>query len=159
MTYVKHALSNRSANISYCVHPDYRDGSVITLLWAGLGEYMTANKIRYFMGCGSVHSTDLLSAMEAYAYMKEKGAIMSDERIRVNPRDDHRILGFDEEFKIANMETVTKNIPPLLKGYLRLGAKISGIPAVDYEFGTTDFFVFFDAKEIDKRYGSRFLKN
>ncbi|MCC6274864.1 MAG: GNAT family N-acetyltransferase [Leptospiraceae bacterium] len=141
-----------------CVHPDYRDGSVISLLWAGLGEYMTENRIRYFMGCGSVHSTDVKSAMEAYAFMKSKDGILTDDRIRIKPRDTHRIHGFDPNYIISDMAAISKNIPPLLKGYLRLGAKVSGVPAIDLEFGTTDFFVFFDAKKINEKYASKFLK-
>lgn len=140
-----------------CVHQDYRDGSVISLLWSGFGEYMLKNDIRYLMGCGSIHSTDPLAASQAYAYLKENNALASDE-FGVVPYDSHRLDGFDPNYIIEDKKAVNKTIPPIIKGYVRLGAKICGYPALDRVFGTTDMFVLFDRNEIDARYGKHYLK-
>ncbi|NBU99025.1 MAG: GNAT family N-acetyltransferase, partial [Spirochaetia bacterium] len=119
-----------------CVHPDYRDGSVITLLWKGLANYMIYYNIRYYMGCGSIHSIDKLNALNVYHYLKEKNAI---SEIYVPPLEKSKII--DDTLTSLGFET--HSIPPLIKGYLRLGAKICGEPALDLEFGTTDFFILF----------------
>ena len=51
---------------------------------------------------------------------------------------------------------MSKKIPIMLKGYLRLGAKFSNIPALDSEFGTTDLFVLFDSNIISEKYGKKY---
>jgi putative hemolysin len=55
-----------------CIHQDYRDGSVITLLWSGLAWYIKNYQIRYLMGCGSFHTSDPITISKAYAYFREK---------------------------------------------------------------------------------------
>jgi putative hemolysin len=139
-----------------CVHPDYRDGSVISLLWQGLAEFMIKQDVRYLMGCGSIHSVDPEVASKSYAFLKEKDAIASDE-FRVYPNPDYRLPGFSSEFKIEDLKAISKSIPPLIKGYIRLGAKICGAPALDAVFGTTDVFILFDRKEITERYAKHYM--
>jgi putative hemolysin len=139
-----------------CVHPDYRDGSVISLLWQGLAEFMIKHDVRYLMGCGSIHSTDSDVASQSFAFLKEKDAIAPEE-FRVYPNPDFILPGFVSDFKIDDLKAVTKNIPPLLKGYIRIGAKICGIPALDSVFGTTDVFILFDRKEITERYAKHYM--
>jgi putative hemolysin len=134
-----------------CVHQDYRDGSVISLLWAGLGNYMKTQDVRYLMGCGSVHSTSPIEASEAYAYLKDKNAL-ADERFNIEPYKTHRLEGFDPNYQVKDMKEVIKKIPPILKGYVRVGTKFAGTPALDAVFGTTDFFILFDREEITQRY-------
>jgi len=139
-----------------CVHPAYRDGSVIGLLWAGIGEYIHKNQIRVLMGCGSIHTTDSAQVNEIYAYLREGGHLVSDD-LRVTPRKTHLLPGFREVDLPEDRKIVAKRLPPLIKGYMRLGAQIGGEPALDAEFGTTDLFIYFDAKTIADRYGKRFV--
>lgn len=139
-----------------CVHPEYRNGSVISLLWGGLAEYMKEYKLRYLMGCGSIHSTNPHVGSEAYAFLRENDGL-ADARFAIEPLLSHELKGFDPNYKIENLKEVTKNIPPLIKGYLRLGAKICGTPALDLEFGTIDVFVLFDYQDISDRYLKKYL--
>ncbi|GBF42800.1 GNAT family N-acetyltransferase [Leptospira levettii] len=139
-----------------CVHPEYRDGSVISLLWQGLAEFMNKHNVRYLMGCGSIHSTDASVASQSYGFLKAKDAIAPEE-FRVYPNPDYVLPGFDANFHVEDPKSISKNIPPLLKGYLRVGAKICGIPALDSVFGTTDVFILFDRKEITERYAKHYM--
>ncbi len=141
-----------------CVHPEYRDGSVIGQLWIGLGMYMKEFNVRYLCGCGSVHSHDPEDANRIYAYLRENGALKDDLGFVARPLESYRIPGFDPNYPIADMKSISKQIPPLIKGYLRAGSWINGLPAYDHAFGTTDFFVIFDANEVDKRYGRHYLE-
>lgn len=138
-----------------CVHPDYRDGSVITLLWSGLADYMVTQNIRYLMGCGSIHSTSAEMASQVYAFLKEKDAIAGEE-FRVVPKPDFQIPGFDENYFVEDTKVLTKSVPALIKGYLRAGAKICGIPAIDRIFGTIDVFILFDRTLITEKYGKHY---
>lgn len=140
-----------------CVHPDYRDGSVITMLWSGLANYMIKYNVRYLMGCGSIHSTDPTLASEVYAFLKEKDALTSEE-FRVYPKPNFQIPGFNSNYVIEDSKALAKKIPPLIKGYLRAGAKICGEPALDSVFGTIDVFIFFDKTNITEKYGKHYLE-
>lgn len=138
-----------------CVHPAYRDGSVISLLWTGIADYIQKHKIRILMGCGSLHSTDPAEVNEVYAYLRESGCLV-EETLRVFPTEKFVHPGFRDIPLDGDRKAVLKRLPPLIKGYMRIGAKIGGAPALDAEFGTTDLFIYFDAKGISERYGRRF---
>ncbi|MCB1191946.1 MAG: GNAT family N-acetyltransferase [Leptospiraceae bacterium] len=138
-----------------CVHKDYRGGSVISLLWAGFAEYITEHNVRYLMGCGSIHSTDSEQASEIYAYLREKGQL-AGEKFFIEPYKTHRVPGFDPNYKILDLKETGKRLPPLIKGYLRLGAKICGLPALDMLFGTIDLFVLFDSNNIVSKYAKHY---
>jgi putative hemolysin len=138
-----------------CVHPEYRDGSVISLLWAGIAGYIQQNQIRVLMGCGSLHSTDPAEVNEVFAYLKAEGHLVEDN-LRVYPTDAYVHPGFRDIPLELDRKIVARRLPPLIKGYMRIGAKIGGVPALDTEFGTTDLFIYFDAKGITDRYGKRF---
>ncbi|NCN11527.1 MAG: GNAT family N-acetyltransferase [Leptospira sp.] len=138
-----------------CVHPQYRDGTVITMLWSGLADYMIKENVRYLMGCGSIHSTDSFMASQVYAFLKEKEAL-SDERFRVYPNPDFMIPGFNENLEVEDLKVLTKSIPPLIKGYIRIGSKICGAPALDKVFGTVDVFILFDRSLIAEKYGKHY---
>lgn len=97
-----------------CVHQDYRDGSVISLLWSGFGEYMLENNIRYLMGCGSVHSKDPLVASQAYAYLRENNALAGDE-LGVSPYATHALEGFDPNYIIEDKKQSIKQFLLSLK--------------------------------------------
>ncbi|MCX7810139.1 MAG: GNAT family N-acetyltransferase [Leptospiraceae bacterium] len=139
-----------------CVHQDYRDGSVITLLWSGLAWYIKNYQVRYLMGCGSFHTSDPIAISKAYAYFREKNYLVGDD-LRVEPLAHKRLAGFDPNFQIDDLREGMKVIPPLIVGYIKFGSLIGGEPAYDEIFGTTDFFIFFDVTKITNRYGEKFL--
>lgn len=140
-----------------CVHPDYRDGSVINMLWVGIGNYLKTYDVQYLMGCGSVHSHDPREASLICAWLREKGALV-DEHMDVEPRPGYEVEGFDPELKIDDPKALNKKIPALIKGYIRAGSKLGGKPAYDHEFGTIDFFILFDRADIDKRYNKHYIE-
>lgn len=140
-----------------CVHLDYRDGSVLPLLWAGLAWYVQKFNCRYMMGCGSIHSTDPALASRIYAYFREKKWL--SEEFQVQPTADYRMEGFDPNATLTDSTAVGAEVPALIKGYVRAGAKIGSTPALDKVFKTTDFFILFDSQKVEERYGKRYRKN
>ncbi len=141
-----------------CVKKEYRNGSVISLLWRGIANYVKQNKIRYLIGCGSFHTDDSVLISEAYAYFKNKNYFV-DEKLRVFPRKNKILKGFKNDLVLENPREVSKKIPPLIYSYLMAGARIGGEPAYDEIFKTTDFFIFFDVTKITEKYGERYLGN
>ncbi|MCS7204401.1 MAG: GNAT family N-acetyltransferase [Leptospiraceae bacterium] len=151
-------LKDEAAEIGRsCVHKDYRDGSVISLLWSGLAWYVKEYNIRYLMGMGSFHTHDPIEISKAYAYFKAKNHFVEEE-LRVPILKGRELKGFDPNYQLGDLREGMRAVPPLILGYLRAGAMIGGGPAYDEVFRTTDFFIFFDVKRITERYGQRYLK-
>ena len=131
-----------------CVHPDHRSGAVVSLVWAGIARYMLLSGHRYLAGCASVPLVeDGSSAAGVWDVLRAKH--FSDEATRVTP-----LIPWDAS-GIARPARPT--LPPLIKGYVRLGAKVCGPPALDADFGVADFFVLLDLHNVDERYLKFFL--
>lgn len=131
-----------------CIHPDYRQGAVITLLWAGLAQYMIRGGYEYLMGCASISLADGgTQATATYLYLRE--TCLSPGYWRVVP---HR------PYPISVKTLVGKPaLPPLVKGYVRLGAFICGEPAWDEPFNTADLLMLLPLSRMDARYARHFL--
>lgn len=131
-----------------CIHPDYRNGAVIALLWSGLARYMLANRHTYLAGCASLGMADGgHGAAALYLVLREKH--MAPVEYQVQPR---RRLPVE-----ADRDRAAGDVPPLVKGYLRCGAWICGEPAWDPEFNTADLFMLLPLARISARYARHFL--
>ncbi|MBC6448924.1 GNAT family N-acetyltransferase [Actinokineospora xionganensis] len=131
-----------------CVHADHRNGAVVSLVWAGIARYMLLSGKSWLAGCASVPLTDG-GTLAAGVWNTVRAKHYADERYRVQP-----LNAWDVDSVGAPARTV---MPPLLKGYLRLGAWVCGPPAHDADFGVADFFVLLGLEHIDQRYLKFFL--
>lgn len=130
-----------------CVHPDYRQGKVINLLWAGLADYMMTRRYECFMGCASMSMADGGHlAVATFNHLKTHH--MAREEWRVTP------------FNRVPLEAIaparTIDVPPLIKAYIRAGAQICGEPAWDRHFNTADLLILLPMSQIVPRYFRRF---
>ncbi len=132
-----------------CVHQNYRNGGTITMLWAGLAKYMQIHNYEYMIGCGSVSMYDGGHAA-ASLYTKLADDYLSPLEYRVFPRNPLLNPALRTDMQVA--------CPPLIKGYLRLGAYICGEPAWDPYFNTADMLVMLPLSKINPRYAAHFLK-
>ena len=132
-----------------CIDPDYRSGAVITLLWAGLAEYMVRNNYEYLMGCASIGMAD--GGHNAANLFKQIDPVhMAPAEYRVFPRHG---LPFE---RLAN--NLPALVPPLIKGYLRAGAWVCGEPAWDPDFNTADLLIMLTMSRVDNRYARHFVE-
>lgn len=132
-----------------CVHPGYRSGGVIAMLWSGLGAYMLEHGHQYLIGCASIAMDDG-GRVAAGVYRQLRESCFSPIEYRVFPRRElplHRFAGEDDAA-----------VPPLIKGYVRLGAYVCGAPAWDPDFNTADLLMLMPLSRIDPRYARHFLK-
>ncbi len=129
-----------------CVHPDHRTGAAILLLWAGLAQYMRTGQYRHLIGCASAPLTD--GGGQAAALRDRLQDYLCAPEYRVFP-----LLPFPHE-RIARPATV--QLPPLIKGYLRLGARVCGEPAWDPDFNSADFLIWLSLDNIQPRYARHF---
>jgi len=133
-----------------CVHPDYRTGATIALLWSGLARFILSRGYEYVIGCASIGLADGGNGA-ASIYNAVRQIAMSPMEYRVFPRHPLRLEAFD-----ASRPAV---VPPLIKGYLRLGAYVCGKPAWDPDFNTADLLMLLPLSRIDRRYARHFLKD
>lgn len=132
-----------------CVHPDYRSGATIALLWSGLGAYMLRHDYQYLMGCASIGMADGgLGAAGIYRKLAETH--LSPIEYRVFPRSELALDG--------SASDGSAQLPPLIKGYIRLGAYVCGAPAWDPDFNTADLLMLLPLARVDARYARHFLK-
>lgn len=131
-----------------CVHPDHRSGAVVGLVWAGIARYMLLSGHAWLAGCASVplHDGGELAA-GVWDTVSRKNYAPAE--YRVTPRIPWNVAAAPRPAKAT--------IPPLLRGYLRLGAWICGEPALDEDFGVADFFVLLSMARVDQRYLRFFL--
>lgn len=132
-----------------CVHQDYRSGGTITMLWAGLAKYMQMHHYEYMIGCASVPMNDGGHAA-ASLFNRLKEDHLSPPEYRVFPHNPLPIEALNQDIQVA--------CPPLIKGYLRLGAYICSEPAWDAYFNTADMLVMLPLSRINQRYAAHFLK-
>ncbi|MCP2164114.1 GNAT family N-acetyltransferase [Goodfellowiella coeruleoviolacea] len=131
-----------------CVHPGHRNGAVVGLVWAGIARYMLLSGHRYLAGCASVPLTDG-GALAAAVWDVVRHKHYAPEELRVRPLRPWECDDVPRPARTA--------VPPLLKGYLRLGAVVCGPPAFDPDFQVADFFVLLDMRQVDERYLTFFL--
>ncbi|AXB44528.1 GNAT family N-acetyltransferase [Amycolatopsis albispora] len=131
-----------------CVHPDHRSGAVVSLVWAGIARYMLLSGHRYLAGCASVPLTDGGSYAAGVWDLLRTKHYAADE-LRVRPLHPWHHEDVDRPARAV--------LPPLIKGYVRLGAKVCGPPALDADFGVADFLVLLDLQNVDERYLKFFL--
>lgn len=134
-----------------CIHPDYRSGAVIMLLWAGLAAFMRREQCNYLVGCASISLADGgANASAICAGLRPED--MAPLEYRVKP-----LLPFPvQQDSVAPLHPT---VPPLLKGYLRAGAWVCGDPAWDPDFHCADLFVMLPLENLDNRYSRHYLKD
>ena len=135
-----------------CVHPEHRHGGVIMALWGALAEFMVRNKLDVMIGCASIpmlHQGVVSGEVAASIWHQLKQTHLADIEYQVRPR---LALPLDNWEVNATFEP-----PALIKGYLRLGAKVLGAPAWDPDFNTADLPMLMKINDMPPRYRKHFL--
>lgn len=135
-----------------CVHPDYRHGGVILALWGALAEFMVRNKLDTMMGCASIpmlHNGIVSGDVAASIWNQLKASHMAPFEHHVRPRLPLPVEQLDSSLAVEP--------PALIKGYLRLGAKVLGAPAWDPDFNSADLPMMMRIDDLPPRYRKHFL--
>lgn len=133
-----------------CVHPEFRNGGVIGALWQGLAELMFRDGYQWLFGCASIEwgqgGSDVYAIMDRF-----RRKYMSDDGQRVLPRVEIPAL-------VEGDNLTALRIPPLLKAYVSLGAKICGEPSWDADFKVADVFILLNVDNMSTRYVRHFAR-
>jgi putative hemolysin len=135
-----------------CVHPQYRNGAVIMALWGALAQFMQRNQLDTMVGCASIpmlHQGQVSGDAAASIWHQVSQTHMADSQWHVQAHAPLPLAQFDG--------SLTVEPPALIKGYLRLGAKVLGAPAWDPDFNTADLPMLLRIDELPPRYRKHFL--
>jgi len=130
-----------------CVQPEYRTGATILMLWAAVINHARRSGARYLMGCASIPARDGGVCASAIYRGLTAGQLTPE---------DQRVFPY-HPLRLVDGVSSTQPVPPLVKGYLRLGARFCGAPAYDPDFHTADMLVLMDLENMNPRYAKHLL--
>lgn len=131
-----------------CVHPAHRSGTVIARLWMGLADYMTRYGYEYMVGCASIGMADG-GHIAASVHRQITERHLAPIEWHVIPRTRLPVESLDDGQTAA--------LPPLIKGYTRLGAMVCGEPAWDPDFNTADLLMLLPMAQLNRSYARRLI--
>jgi putative hemolysin len=137
-----------------CVLPAYRTRRTIELLWHGVWRYVRENHLDVMIGCASFEGIDIarlelpLSFLHHFARAPEpwRAAAQSLRHVEMNRKTKSEI----------DIKAAWRELPPLIRGYLRAGAFVGDGAVIDRQFGTTDVLIIMPVSAISARYISHF---
>jgi putative hemolysin len=133
-----------------CVDAGYRARPVMQLLWSGIASYVFHHDIALMFGCASLPGTDLDALAPALTYLHTKHLAPVSLRPRAVP---HRYVPMDRlDPETLDVRAVLNELPPLVKGYLRLGGFVGDGAVIDQQFNTTDVCVVVKTDQVTEKY-------
>ena len=137
-----------------CVAPGYRGKRTLELLWRGIWAYARHHQIDVMFGCASFPGADPAAHADALRFLRADRAVdalwdvraIAGRAVEAAPPGEARL----------DPRAAIRALPPLVKGYWRLGAKFGPQAVVDESFGTTDVFAVMPLAEIEPRYLAHF---
>ncbi len=137
-----------------CVLKPYRNKRTVELLWHGLWTYVREHGVDVMLGCASFEGTDPDAHAMALSFLHHERLAPPEWRVTAH---DHLREPMDRlPREMVDARAALKALPPLIKGYLRLGAFVGDGAVVDRQFGTTDVLIILPVEEIDPRYFEHF---
>ncbi|MBC7601281.1 MAG: GNAT family N-acetyltransferase [Ramlibacter sp.] len=138
-----------------CVDIQWRRGGVIMAMWGALAAYMQRRDLDTMIGCASVSLADGGAAAMAL-WRRLAGLYMAEEQWHVRPLIP---LSSVIDIEALSAEATVADAPPLVKGYVRCGARLLGPPALDKAFNTADLPMMLRIADMAPRYRKHFLGN
>jgi len=126
-------------------HPDHRNGIVLKLLWAGMDAYAETHNLRYLIGTTNFTSLEPSECTHAYNYLQENYLMDADIMVDVLP--DKAL--YPEQIEV-DRDIAIKQLPPILRGYLLIGAKVGRGLYVDNELQSLAIFTILDRQTLGR---------
>lgn len=132
-----------------CLHKDYRGGTALMQLWAGLASYVQQHEIDILFGVASFHGTDISALAPSLSLLHHRH--FAPANIRVRARDEvYQSMNLLSEDQI-DRATAMRAVPALIKGYLRLGGVVGDGAFIDNAFNTTDICLILDMARMNEK--------
>ena len=133
-----------------CNDVSARSGSVARLMWRGISQYVFHYRIAIMFGCASLHGTEPDALALPLSYLHHFHRAPEDLRMRAVPE---RYVEMNRMAKEAiDPARAQALLPPLIKGYLRLGGFVGDGAVIDQQFNTTDVSIVVKTDLVTDRY-------
>jgi putative hemolysin len=153
-------LLSRKADLQFlelgrsCILKEARGAQVIELLWQGIWDFVRHHKIDVMLGCASFEGTDVARHAAALHYLAQHRPAPLEWKVAA--RVDRACALPPPPPETVDEKLMMKNLPPLVKGYLRLGCYFGEGCVIDRDFNTIDVLVILPVRAINPRYFERF---
>lgn len=137
-----------------CVRADMRDQPVAELLWQGIWNYVRTHRIDVMMGCASFEGTDPDVHAEALSFLAHTAKAPEDWHVRALP--ERYVDMARRPLSEIDQRSAMRALPPLIKGYVRLGCHVGDGAVIDHDFNTTDVLIVLPVAAINPRYFAYF---
>lgn len=137
-----------------CVLPQYRTKRTVELLWQGCWAYALKNGMNAMFGCGSFPGTVPEEHALALSFLHHNALVSGEWMVKARP-ELYRTMDL-MPVEAINSRKALSALPPLIKGYLRLGAMVGNGAVIDHAFNTTDVLIVLPISSISDRYISHF---
>lgn len=139
-----------------CVHKDYRTKPTMQLLWRGIGAYIRLNQVTLCFGCGSFIGTDVSKYDQALAYLYHHH--LAPPELRARALSSHyQEMNLISKDKVDSKEAM-RQLPPLIKGYLRLGGFVGEGAFIDHNFNSIDVCIIVKRETVTERYSQKYTQ-
>ncbi len=139
-----------------CVDAAYRNGTTMQLLWRGIAEYVSFHAIDIMFGCASLPGTDLSRLRLPLAYLHQHH--LAPPALRPRARAERFVAMDNLPVEDIDVAAARRSLPPLIKGYLRLGGFVGDGAVVDDQFGTTDVCIVVKTDWVTEKYYRHFMR-
>ncbi|MEM1364824.1 MAG: GNAT family N-acyltransferase [Pseudomonadota bacterium] len=133
-----------------CVLAPYRNKRTVELLWQGTWAYILRHGMDVLFGCASLSGTDQAALREPLSFLHHTCTARDKWLVKPLPNLAAPFAPLREDQ--INIRTAMRALPPMIKGYLRLGAKVSDGAVIDPQFGTTDVMIVLPVADINPSY-------
>jgi L-ornithine Nalpha-acyltransferase len=133
-----------------CVLAPYRTRPVLQKLWQGIAHYIAEHNINLMFGCASLHGTDVQAISHQLAYLYHHHLASANLRPRALP-DRYVNMNLHDKDSLDEKK-IFMSLPPLIKGYMRLGASIGDGAVIDNQFNTTDVCIVMPTHMVTEKY-------
>ncbi len=140
-----------------CISRAHRGGVGMHLLWDGLGDYVTLNNIEIMFGVASFHGADIAPLENALAYLHHNYLAPEDLRVRVLEKQYISLNQMPVEQ--IDRKAALRQVPSLIKAYLRLGGFVGDGAFIDHKFNTVDVCLIMDTKRMVSKYRDFYARN
>lgn len=143
-----------------CINKDYRNGAVITLLWRGIAEYAKAAGTDLLFGLTSINTTDLTRIADTCRYFESQNLL--DLSHNMTPKAKYMIPNFESIMKgrvgieAGTVEAAGREVPSLIKSYIKAGAKVCSQPVIDKVFNCADWLTVLDMRQMNAAYDRKY---
>jgi L-ornithine Nalpha-acyltransferase len=137
-----------------CVAKGYRGNRTVQMLWRGIAAYMADHQIEAMFGCASLPGTNAAALAPQLSFLHHQA--LAPLPLRVTALPERAAAVGQQNCPMPDKRAFLKNLPPLIKAYLRLGAWVGDGASIDHQFDTTDVFVLLPTNRIPSRYYAHF---